>query len=36
LVANPEIALLIKSDAHIQSVFNDYLKQSMLFLTYDR
>ena len=36
LVANPEIALLIKSDAHIQSVFNNYLKQSMLFLTYDR
>jgi hypothetical protein len=36
LAANPEIQRLMSSDAHIQSVFNDYLKQSMILLTCDR
>ena len=35
LVSNPEIRRLMDSDAHIQSVFNDYLKQSMMHLVYN-
>jgi hypothetical protein len=35
LVSNPEIQRMMSSDAHIQSVFNDYLKQSMMSLAYE-
>ena len=33
-VHDPEIQRLMKTDAHIESVFNDYLKQSMMGLVY--